>query len=142
MWYLVFIATFLTSCARSQFITEPGDEILYGVVGDPLLVPCVLEQYHAVRIWHISGDPNIPITTLSLHEITLFPEYADDYRLIQTRTNFSLLILSLQLDQPPLYCHVANPGNYKSSISRIQISGKMRHDQISQSWIDSWVSYQ
>ena len=119
-FHWVFVFTLLASGTMSQFITEPGDEVLYGEVGHPLLVPCVLERDHAFKIWNIAGNPNTPIN----NGITLFPEYADDYRLIQSGTNFSLLILSLQLDQPPLYCHVANPGNYKSSISRIQISGR------------------
>ena len=119
----VFMLTILTSCTLSQFVTEPGDEVLYGVVGHPLLVPCVLEQDHAIRIWNIAGNPHIQIT-VSSENIVLLPQFTDDYRLIQSRTNFSLLIRSLQLDQPPLYCAVANPGNYKSSISRIQISGR------------------
>ena len=114
----------LTSGAESPLVTEPGDEVLYGVVGHPLLIPCVLRQDQKIRIWNIAGDPNTPITTLSTHDITLFPEFSKDYRLIQNETNFSLVIRSVQIDQQPLYCVVANPDNYKSSISRIKISGR------------------
>ena len=120
----IFMLIALTSGAESPLITEPGDEVLYGVVGHPLLVPCVLREDQAIKIWNIAGDPNTPITTLSTHDITLFPEFSKDYRLIQDETNFSLLIRNVQIDQPPLYCVVANPDNYKSSISRIKISGR------------------
>ena len=121
----VFMLTSLTLVVHSQFITEPGDEVLYGVVGHPLLVPCVLEQDYTFKIWNIAGEFHTSITIASRHRSTLFPEYTEDYRLIQSGTNFSLLILSLQLDQPPLYCAVTNLVNYKSSISRIRISGSL-----------------
>ena len=106
-----------------QFLEQPGDTLLIGVLNRSLNVSCVLNQTYSYMNWQSEDDQIISIS------LKVLDKYKNKYRLYHRSTNeghffMKLEIISLGLNEQHVQCFAAGPGSLVSSFSKISVVGK------------------
>lgn len=114
-------------CIPGVCLFQEQPEEVYGIMGEPLYIPCVTDTDYDIVMWFkISGS------SIGDSIYGIYSTYRHHYE-VETgqtpRKNFTLKIKSVNLDEPQLRCDVEVPGSppklVRSSWSAITVVGKL-----------------